>query len=144
MILATALGTEERIATARQLNVQAFLLKPFSLAQLRASIAFAFSQHEMQEAARQQIADLSAALAAAQPAPFSPADCGLTPRESAVLAHLVEGRTNAEIATALGSATRTVEKHVEHILRKLGVSTRLAAVRKVRGELRACPARFHF
>lgn len=132
VILATALGTEERIEAARQLNVQAFLLKPFSLAQLRSSIAIAFAQHEVQAADRRKIADLTAALAAAQPAPVSLAACGLTPRETEVLTHLVEGRTNAEIATALGSATRTVEKHVEHVLHKLGVSTRMAAVRKVR------------
>lgn len=132
IIFGTALGTEERIEAARQLNVQALLLKPFSLAQLRSSIAIAFSQHSVQVADRQKIADLSAALAAVQPPPVSLSAYGLTPRESEVLALLVEGRTNAEIAADLGAAKRTVEKHVEHILQKLGVGTRLAALRKVR------------
>ena len=132
VILGTALGTEERIEAAQHLNVQALLLKPFSLAQLHAAIAVAFSQHAVQVADRQKIADLSAALAEVRPPPVSLAIYGLTPRETEVLALLAEGRTNAEIAAGLGAATRTVEKHVEHILHKLGVGTRLAAVRKVR------------
>ena len=132
VIFGSAYADDARIEAARELNVQAFLVKPFTVLQLRSSIAIAFAQYEAQVAARQKIAHLTAALAAARPGPVSLAESGLTPRETEVLTHLVEGRTNAEIAATLGSATRTVEKHVEHVLRKLGVSTRMAAVRKVR------------
>lgn len=54
---------------------------------------------------------------------------GLTPREAEVLFWLSEGKTNAEIGVILSSARRTVEKHVEHILEKLGVENRAAAIR---------------
>ncbi|QJY44796.1 response regulator transcription factor [Pseudonocardia broussonetiae] len=58
---------------------------------------------------------------------------GLTPREIEVLGLLVEGRSNQEIARTLVVAPRTVASHVEHVLGKLGASTRtLAAVRAER------------
>jgi DNA-binding NarL/FixJ family response regulator len=52
----------------------------------------------------------------------------LTPRERQVLARIARGDTDAAAGRALGVATRTVSKHVENILRKLGVETRTAAV----------------
>jgi hypothetical protein len=39
----------------------------------------------------------------------------------------VQGRTNRAIAHALEVSPRTVAKHLEHIYRKLGVSSRAAA-----------------
>lgn len=51
----------------------------------------------------------------------------LTPREREVLLHIVEGRSNRQIAAALFVSERTVEHHVGHILAKLGVSSRTAA-----------------
>jgi predicted ATPase/DNA-binding CsgD family transcriptional regulator len=54
-------------------------------------------------------------------------DYGLTPREGEVLALLVAGRTDQEIADALFIARRTVTTHVGHILAKLDVENRTAA-----------------
>ena len=51
----------------------------------------------------------------------------LTPREAEVLRLVVEGMTDREIADQLFIARRTVSKHVESILGKLGVSSRGAA-----------------
>jgi DNA-binding CsgD family transcriptional regulator len=59
---------------------------------------------------------------------------GLTKRECEVLFWVAQGKRDAEIAVVLGAATKTVGKHVENILDKLGVETRTAAVR-VAGEL---------
>jgi DNA-binding CsgD family transcriptional regulator len=56
----------------------------------------------------------------------------LTPREREVLRPLVAGHTNAQIAQELVLNVRTVETHVEHILRKLDVSTRTAAAAAAR------------
>jgi DNA-binding CsgD family transcriptional regulator len=53
---------------------------------------------------------------------------GLTRREIEVLTHLVGGASNPAIARVLHVSPRTVATHVEHILEKLGVSTRAAAV----------------
>lgn len=54
---------------------------------------------------------------------------GLTPREWEVLGWMREGKRNSEIATILACSVRTVEKHVENILRKTGAETRAAALR---------------
>ncbi|MGD9127346.1 MAG: response regulator transcription factor [Planctomycetia bacterium] len=60
----------------------------------------------------------------------------LTQRESEVLRQLAYGLTNKEIAAALHISYETVKEHVQHILRKIGVSDRTqAAVWAVRKEL---------
>lgn len=51
----------------------------------------------------------------------------LTKRELEVLKQLAFGLTNKEIAEALGISYETVKEHVQHILRKLGVSDRTQA-----------------
>ena len=53
----------------------------------------------------------------------------LTPREWEVLTWMREGKRNTEIALILACSVRTVEKHVENILRKTGTETRSAAIR---------------
>jgi DNA-binding NarL/FixJ family response regulator len=52
----------------------------------------------------------------------------LTPREREVLALLIQGHTNRQIAEALLISPNTTKKHVDHILQKLGASTRAGAV----------------
>ncbi len=73
---------------------------------------------------------LQAGRAAAEPAPapVNPAFELLTPREREVLALLIQGHTNRQIAEALLITPNTTKKHVDHILQKLGVSTRAGAV----------------
>jgi DNA-binding NarL/FixJ family response regulator len=51
----------------------------------------------------------------------------LTQRESEVLKQLANGLTNKEIALALSISYETVKEHVQHILRKIGVSDRTQA-----------------
>ncbi len=51
----------------------------------------------------------------------------LTQRESEVLRQLALGLTNKEIAAALHISYETVKEHVQHILRKVGVSDRTQA-----------------
>jgi len=51
----------------------------------------------------------------------------LTPRELEILAGLADGASNKEIARDLGLAESTVKIHVQHILRKLGLSGRVQA-----------------
>jgi DNA-binding NarL/FixJ family response regulator len=59
----------------------------------------------------------------------------LTQRESEVLRQLTHGLTNKEIALALGISYETVKEHIQHLLRKIGVSDRTqAAVWAVRHE----------
>jgi len=64
------------------------------------------------------------------------AEVPLTQRESEVLRQLACGLTNKEIAQALDISSETVKEHVQHILRKIGVSDRTqAAAWAVRKEL---------
>ncbi len=49
----------------------------------------------------------------------------LSPRESQILQHISRGASNKEIARALDIAETTVKIHVQHILRKLGLSSRV-------------------
>ena len=61
---------------------------------------------------------------------------GLTPRESEILFWIAQGKTSPEIAIILGMQICTVKKHVENILPKLGVETRLAAALQAQELLR--------
>jgi DNA-binding NarL/FixJ family response regulator len=52
----------------------------------------------------------------------------LTAREEQVLRLVADGLTDAAIGHRLGCSPRTVDKHLEHIYRSLGVSCRTAAI----------------
>ncbi|HKE52603.1 MAG TPA: AAA family ATPase [Actinomycetes bacterium] len=56
-----------------------------------------------------------------------PSPLGLTVRETEVLALVARGYTNREIADAFTISVKTASVHVSHILRKLGVSSRVQA-----------------
>jgi two-component system nitrate/nitrite response regulator NarL len=51
----------------------------------------------------------------------------LSPREEQILDRIAQGRTNKEIARELDIAETTVKIHVQHILRKLKLSSRVQA-----------------
>ena len=68
-----------------------------------------------------------------------PADSGhlaavaeLTHREAEILARLATGRSDRQIAVELSLSTRTVEKHVSNVLRKLGCRQRGEAAARFR------------
>ena len=52
----------------------------------------------------------------------------LSAREIEVLRLVTQGASNPDISKALHISRRTAEHHVEHILAKLGVTSRTAAV----------------
>ncbi|MGQ0711599.1 MAG: response regulator [Rhodoferax sp.] len=71
------------------------------------------------------------------PARASDAD-KLTPREREILAHLARGASNKEIARSLELAESTVKIHIQNILKKLGVASRVqAAIYAVENDLAA-------
>jgi two-component system nitrate/nitrite response regulator NarL len=51
----------------------------------------------------------------------------LSPREREILEHIARGASNKEIARSLAIAETTVKIHVQHILRKLNLSSRVQA-----------------
>ena len=57
---------------------------------------------------------------------------GLTRREQQLVELISRGLTNKEIAVELGLSEQTVKNHIHRVLRKVGVSDRLAAVEMCR------------
>src|SRR5689334_5349597 len=58
-------------------------------------------------------------------------------RENQVVNHLMEGKSNKEIALALGISLRTVEFHLSRVYKKLGVTSRTeAALQLSKSQLR--------
>lgn len=66
-------------------------------------------------------------VAAVQGGPSEAGNPSLSPREQEVLRQIVLGASNKEIARTLAIAETTVKIHVQHILRKLGLSSRVQA-----------------
>lgn len=62
--------------------------------------------------------------AADAPTPAGPLDA-LSPREREILTAVGRGASNKEVARDLGIAESTVKIHVQHLLRKLGVASRV-------------------
>ena len=62
-------------------------------------------------------------------------DVDLSTRESEVAFWVSEGKTNREIGLILSISGRTVEKHVEHVLTKLGIENRATAAVRVASAL---------
>lgn len=62
----------------------------------------------------------------APPSPSSPLDV-LSAREREILRGIAQGASNKEIGRELGIAETTVKVHVQNVLRKLNVSTRVQA-----------------
>ncbi len=79
--------------------------------------------------ARERLAELGAKRIPRGPRPRTQVHpAGLTPREAEVLAGLVAGSSNVDIAARHGVSARTVEHQVSAVLAKLGVDSRGAAI----------------
>ncbi len=139
LIISTGRTDAAALESIRDLNIQAFLIKPFSGLQLKSAMAIALNQHEMQSRALETIHQLNGALEAAQGNAGAGAltqerlqTLGLTRREAEVMAWVAQGKSNSDIATILSSSPRTVAKHIEHVFGKLNVESRTAAVAEAR------------
>ena len=73
----------------------------------------------------------------APPGPAALLTLGLTPRQAEVTYWVAQGKTNPEIAIILGASPRTIDKHMERILARLGVENRSALTFAVTDLLRA-------
>jgi DNA-binding NarL/FixJ family response regulator len=74
---------------------------------------------------REELRRVTGALAT--PRPGADIEVPLTNRETEVLRQLALGLTNKEIAQALDISYETVKEHVQHVLRKIGVTDRTQA-----------------
>jgi len=69
-----------------------------------------------------------------QPMPWPGAARGLTARQSEVIALLLQGLSNAEIAASLFVDVNTVKTHLRHAYKALGVRSRAQAIAMLLGE----------
>ena len=120
------------VARAVALGASGYLSKCASKKEILAAIRAAAAGEAIWT--RDELRRVTGALAA--PRAGTDIEVPLTKRENEVLKQLAFGLTNKEIALALGISYETVKEHVQHILRKIGVSDRTqAAVWAVRKEL---------
>jgi NarL family two-component system response regulator LiaR len=120
VIALTSFKEAELIQNALQAGAIGYLLKDVTADELDEAIRAAHSgQATLAPAA------LQAMVHAATQTPTPGYD--LTKRERAVLALMVEGLNNTEIAERLVVSPSTIKSHVSHILRKLDVTSRTEA-----------------
>jgi len=120
------------VARAVALGAAGYLLKGCTREALLAGIRTAASGESVWT--RDELRRVTGALAV--PRLTADVEVPLTQRESEVLRQLAYGLTNKEIANTLHISYETVKEHVQHVLRKIGVSDRTqAAVWAVRKEL---------
>jgi DNA-binding NarL/FixJ family response regulator len=109
-----------------------YLLKTMPIDKLVDSIRQAAKGEEVWQ--REELRRMTGALAT--PRLNADTEVPLTQRESEVLTQLAMGLTNKQISQVLHISYETVKEHVQHILRKIGVSDRTqAAVWAVRKNL---------
>lgn len=96
-----------------------FLAKPVSDQLLLAAVREALTQDAAQTTAHTELAAIRSCLAK------------LTPRESAVLGHVVAGKLNKQIAADLGTVEQTVKVHRARVMEKMQAPSLADLVRMV-------------
>ena len=139
ILMLTVSEDEDDLAAALKAGASGYLLKTIDGAELSVAIRRAIAGDSV--IAPEMTSKLVAAFRqsqAAAPAPQAMAEAAageLSPRETEILREIGSGGSNKEIARRLGIAESTVKVHVQHLLRKLDVSSRvhLAVIAKDRG-----------
>ncbi|MGB7328891.1 MAG: response regulator transcription factor [Rubripirellula sp.] len=132
IVLFSAYDNPTYIARAVALGASGYILKSATRERLVESLNTAVAGESAWT--REELRRVTGALAT--PRLSQDIEVPLTQRESEVLRQMALGLTNKEIAKMLGISYETVKEHVQHILRKIGVSDRTqAAVWAVRKNL---------
>ena len=135
-LMLTVSEDEQDLAGALRAGASGYLLKTIDGDDLSAAIIRAMAGHSVvaPEMTGKLIAAFRAAASEADAAPkrdtppAAPALAEvLSPREQDILREIARGASNKEIARTLGIAETTVKIHVQHILRKLDLSSRVQA-----------------
>jgi NarL family two-component system response regulator LiaR len=121
VIALTSFKEGELIRNALEAGAIGYLLKDVSTEELARAIRAA---HGGRATLSPDVAQVIVSASRQPPKP----GLDLTKRERAVLALLVEGLNNTQIAAKLTVSPSTVKSHVSNILSKLGVSSRTEAV----------------
>jgi two-component system nitrate/nitrite response regulator NarL len=129
VLMLTVSEDERDLGAALRAGACGYLLKTVDSEELAAAILRCMQGESTisPEMTGKLVAAFQAGLPAAGPAAAPDALASLSPREREILAHIARGASNKEIARALDIAETTVKIHVQHILRKLGLSSRVQA-----------------
>ena len=125
VVMLTVSNAEEDVVAALRSGADGYLLKDMKPTQLMQKLN---EVAEGRVALSPNVAEcLARAMQAegARDAALSTLD--LTDREREILSHISEGESNKVIARALSIAESTVKVHVKHLLKKLGLKTRVEA-----------------
>ncbi len=134
VLMLTVSEDEQDLAAALKGGAAGYLLKTIEGDALAAAIERAMRGENV--VAAEMTSKLVSAFQGGTPASApAPAACGpaaalldsLSPRERDILRGIARGASNKEIGAELGIAETTVKIHVQHVLRKLDVSTRVQA-----------------
>ncbi|HEX3998420.1 MAG TPA: response regulator transcription factor [Pirellulales bacterium] len=123
VLIWSAFDNPTYVARAVALGANGYVLKSASRDKLLHSIRAAAAGENTWT--REELRRVTGALAT--PRLAGDIEIPLTQRESEVLRQLALGLTNKEIALALKISYETVKEHVQHVLRKVGVSDRTQA-----------------
>ncbi|NUN51871.1 response regulator transcription factor [Zoogloea sp.] len=121
IIFVSAHGDVPMVARAMREGAFDFLQKPFNEQALLDRVQEAVQFAAAQRAARARLAEIQARIDS------------LTARESEVMAGMVAGRLNKQIAEGLGISIKTVEQHRARVMEKLQVDSLAELVRLVVG-----------
>jgi two-component system, NarL family, nitrate/nitrite response regulator NarL len=132
VILLTVSEDEEDLRAALRGGARGYLLKTIEGEDLSRAIHRVMDGEPV--VSPEMTGKLIAAIQASPDSPMTPAPAAaedaiaqLSAREQQVLQQIARGASNKEIARQLSIAETTVKIHVQHILRKLGLSSRVQA-----------------
>ncbi|TXI18593.1 MAG: response regulator transcription factor [Roseateles sp.] len=130
VLMLTVSEDEQDLADALRAGAQGYLLKTADGDELAAALIRTMRGEAVVSAEMSgKLLNVlrSGAAAPARDVPALADDALLSPREREILAELTRGASNKEIARELSIAESTVKIHVQHILRKLKLSSRVQA-----------------
>ena len=126
VVMLTTSDDERDLIESLQVGAQGYLLKDMEPDELVSTLEEILAGKTV--VAKELMGALAKAVTGETGDPESkPSFSDLTPRESEILCHLVEGQSNKTIARELGISDGTVKLHVKAILRKLRVHSRVEA-----------------
>ncbi len=129
ILMLTVSEDEQDLSAALRAGAAGYLLKTIEGDALASAIRRAMRGESVvaYEMTGKLVSALQGGTAAAAPTPATALLESLSPRERDILRGIARGASNKEIGQQLGIAETTVKIHVQHVLRKLAVSTRVQA-----------------